>query len=392
VLLVDGSSGSPPGIVVGGQFDVSLTIGHQLPFGGNKDAFVAKFDDLGNPIWAQSFGDSVQQSFARVVADKAGDLLIAIRGNGAFTMGPACPVGGPPDSDLWIAKLRGGDGTCVWAQGLPVGPSLGPMLGSPGSFGLSYDPAHDVGVITGDTNGSSYFDGVNGQSEVFVDTFADSDGSRAWLQPVLFGPIGMEATPTGRWGEQVRVSPCGDIFVAGNFEKDISIPGAGSYTNDHYSATVVSQLFLAKLSAENGAVAWAKPFPSDGAELVHGLAVGPGGEIAIAGEVTDEPGSQGIDFDGVLLAKAAGAPGDATNAFVAAFVDGPGGPSYLFGTRLYDGSTNMKPSQAWDLAAGDTGGLAVTGTFDSAIRFSTQPGATGSSNSYGAFFASYDQH
>jgi hypothetical protein len=384
VVAVDGVGENPAGIVVGGQFANSLTIGQKLlSGGGDHDAFVAKFDDLGNPLWAQSIGDSGDQSYARVVADKAGDLLIAIRGGGSFALGPACPDDGQSDAGMWLAKLRGGDGTCVWVRKLAIGPSSN-------AFGLAYDPAHDVGVITGDTSGSDFFGAQGGQTEAFVDTFADADGSWAWPEAVRFGPTAMEAIPTSRWGEQVRVSPCGDIFVSGNFEKDISLGAQLNFTNDHDDAGGGTQLFLAKLSAESGTVAWAKTFPSDGVQVVHGLVVGPGGEIAITGDITDNPGSSGIDFGGGLLGAGAGAQGQASNAFVAMFIDGAGAPSYRFAIRLGDGGSNVKPAHGLDLAMRDTGGLAVTGSFDNTIRFSQQAGEVANVLSYGAFFARYE--
>jgi hypothetical protein len=375
VLVVNGSSSAPPGIVVAGQFGSSLNIGQDLLV-GQSDAFVAKFDELGIPLWARSFADNDP----RVVADSAGDLLIAMRGGGSIALEPECARDNGTDPGMWLAKLRGRDGTCVWAKKLLVGPSSNP-------FGLAYDPAHNVGVITGDTNGD-YFGPANGQTEAFVHAFTDADGTPAWLTAARFGPIAMEATPTARWGEQVRVSPCGDIFVAGNFQQNIFLGAPWSFTNDHPDTKLGTQLFLAKLSAEDGTVAWAKTFPSDGGQAVHGLAMGPGGEIAITGEVVDNPGSQGIDFGGGFLA--ADPPGQAINAFVAAFVDGSSRPSFLFATRLADGGKNSTDVHAWDVAAEDSGGLVVTGSFGNTIRFSSTAGEVAITTSYGAFFARYE--
>ena len=384
VAVFDDETSGERAIYVSGQYEGSLELGAvALDGAGNTDSFVTKLSSTGEPVWARSFGDAEFQQTARIAVDKAGDVLVAARGDGTFALGGACST--PPDAGagIWTFKLRASDGECMWLVKHPVG-------WSNNAIGFAYDRDRDVAYVGAETVGDPYFSSVPGRYEAFVYAFRGEDGSAVWPTAARFGPMATEDAGTARWVEQLRVGPCGDLYALGQFERDVVLGELATLQNESFDEGAETQLFLAKLAPESGAPVWAVQFPHSGTQLGQGLAAGPFGLLAITGEAYDLSGSPGFDFgDGPMPQN-----GDnpiASDAFVAVFADDGQGPELLLAQRLTDHGDNAVSQRATDAVFDDAGALYATGTFENSIQFSRQVGDSVDGFSYGAFVVQYGQ-
>ncbi len=66
-------------IIVCGAFSGTVTIGTAtLVSAGGTDAFIAKFDNTGNPVWAESYGDTYSQSSGDLTLDDNNNAYIVV--------------------------------------------------------------------------------------------------------------------------------------------------------------------------------------------------------------------------------------------------------------------------------------------------------------------------
>jgi hypothetical protein len=103
-------------IVVAGAFvDTGPDFGlGPLPCAGGSDAFVAKLDPRGDPVWSRSFGGPGSDGASAVGLDGEGNVVVAGMFTQAIDFGRG-PLRGAGVYDLFVAKLdRHGAGT--WAR------------------------------------------------------------------------------------------------------------------------------------------------------------------------------------------------------------------------------------------------------------------------------------
>jgi hypothetical protein len=111
-------------IAIAGAFRGVLDIGGAAlsnadPTHVTGDLFVARLDGGGNPIWAQRFGDTLDQSAESVAVDGAGNVVVTGSFVGTLAFGGTSLVNADPTqlaSDLFVAKLRATDGSLLWAR------------------------------------------------------------------------------------------------------------------------------------------------------------------------------------------------------------------------------------------------------------------------------------
>jgi hypothetical protein len=139
VLALDGSGN----LLLSGTFYGTLQIGTaSLSSVGEGDIFVAKLNPAGSHLWSKSFGDSREDRGEGVAVDAAGDVLLTGAFKGTVDLGGG-PLTSAGDTDIFLVKLTGGDGSHQWSkrfgggaadQGLDVaaGPNNGVVMA--GSF------------------------------------------------------------------------------------------------------------------------------------------------------------------------------------------------------------------------------------------------------------------
>ena len=183
----------------------SITVGSTTLFnndvtGVTSDAFYAKYDSSGNPIWAKSFGGTLTDDIYVATLTKDSELYLA----GAY-YSPAMTLGGttlaaPDSGSLYIAKFDGA-GNPVWAKKIAANDSLD------GFNGITVDPDYNV-YLTG-----IYWHTITiGTHTLPTPTFAnmflakyDSSGNVKWAQA--------QTHISNCFG--AAADPCGNLWVCG---------------------------------------------------------------------------------------------------------------------------------------------------------------------------------
>lgn len=92
------------GVYVTGSFSWMLQLGNDnLQSSGFLDNFLSRIDDNGNPVWSRSFGDSADQLTWLLAAAPVGELIMAGGFNGTIDFGDGNPVTGDV-SDAFIVR------------------------------------------------------------------------------------------------------------------------------------------------------------------------------------------------------------------------------------------------------------------------------------------------
>jgi len=79
------------------------------------DWFVAKLSGSGTPIWWIVLGGAGNDKYPSMVLDAAGDIYLAGTVDGSADFG-TYKVGGAGGTDVAVVKLKGSDGSVVWAK------------------------------------------------------------------------------------------------------------------------------------------------------------------------------------------------------------------------------------------------------------------------------------
>lgn len=165
------------------------------PARGFGDAFVAMLSPAGELSWVRQLGTSEPDAAAGVSADARGNVFVA-----GYTRGPL--EGGSrasSDADVWVAKYRAATGDLLWAR------QLGSLPGyDERATGVSADGAgnvlvagHSFGALAGENAGSA---------DAFVAKLS-ADGELLWVQQ--HGGSEHDAA------EAVATDGAGNVLVAG---------------------------------------------------------------------------------------------------------------------------------------------------------------------------------
>ena len=148
------------GVYVGGAFNGEMAIqGQVLTPRGAADAFLAKFDALGNKVWAQSFGNTGPDSIVKLAVDTQGNVIAVGSFVTSIALGTNTLTSQGQDSIIFVAKFDSSGGV-LWAKRI---------------FGFGSVFPSGAGV---DTNGNVYVSGI-GRREIGVDSevLLPQDGS-----------------------------------------------------------------------------------------------------------------------------------------------------------------------------------------------------------------------
>lgn|SRR5215831_2265811 len=393
-------------VIISGEFSGTADFGcGPLLAIGNSDAFAAKLSPGGVCQWSVTLGRSGANQFGRSVAiDPNDDVLLAGDFRGSIDFGACGSRASAGGNDIFLAKLGGADGSCLWAKkfgdaasqfgrSVAVGPDgsvimAGEFFGSIPDFGgdqlisagdsdiyvakfsaggvyqWAYrygDPSTQVAssvgldssngvLLTGSYQGSQVdFGGgslptTQGGPYMFVAKFNDS-GAHQWSN--AYGDNG-EHRPNS-----LKVASSGEFVVAGDFNGILNLRAAGCPV---LSSTGAFDIFLAKFNS-TGACLWSKRFGTNNNQSGTSVALGPQDTIFLTG-FTYGP----IDFGDSTLQYRGGA-----DAFLAKFSTS-GMP---FGSASY-GDPQDQSGQGVAVHPA-TGNVVITGYFAGAIDFGGQP-------------------
>ncbi len=169
---------------------------------GGRDAFLTKFDSLGDEVWSSQIGSSGYDYSCSVAVDGAGNAYISGYTEGVLGDSSA------GYEDAFLTKFDS-SGDEVWTQ----------QLGT-----ASYDRSYSVAVdgsgnvyISGDTWGV-LGDSSAGLSDAFL-TKIDSSGSELWTQQI--------GTSSGDHSYSVAVDALGNAYISGETSGDLGGTNAG---------------------------------------------------------------------------------------------------------------------------------------------------------------------
>ncbi|MFN7911375.1 MAG: SBBP repeat-containing protein [Bacteroidota bacterium] len=211
---------------------------------GLTDLFFAKYDALGNYVWAKSVGTSGRETVNSIVLDKLGNLYITgfFEGTADFDPGPGVAnltkVGN--GRDFYFAKYDS-NGNYIWAKNLGGGNS---DVGN----SITIDSVGNV-HIAGSFFGVLDFDPGPGtftlSSGVFVAEY-DANGNYMWARSL----------PSNGFHDalSVKVDALGNTYVTGFYQGTMNFDfGANTYTINGGNQSI----FLAKYD-KLGNYKWAK--------------------------------------------------------------------------------------------------------------------------------------
>jgi hypothetical protein len=215
---------------------------------GGSDAFVCKYDRLGNVAWTRQFGTNLPDIANGVAVDVSGSVYVV-----GATYGTLPGQAITNSIDPYVRKYDS-LGTLVWTR----------QLGSSqvdGASGVAVDPAGAIYVVVGDNFG--YLGQSRGSQYVFLRKY-DSLGNAAWTR--RFG---------GRVDDRIAataVDATGAVYVAGHTSG--ILPGNSSAGH--------TDVFLSR-SASDGTPFWTRQFGGSSVDYATGVAVDASGAVYVVG-------------------------------------------------------------------------------------------------------------
>lgn len=334
------------------DFNPSIGVDNLISSGNNPDIFLAKYDNIGNFVWAGKMGGNSSDYGMSVAIDGDGNLIITGSFEGIADFDPSPEVenltnfeGG---SDVYIAKYDN-SGDFLWAANMGgTGSGIGQSVAIDGDKSI---------VVTGYFEGTIDFDPspsaqVNltsaGMRDVFLAKY-DSYGNLLWASR-LGGTY-------NDWGYSVALDTDGNVLITGAFEGMADFdPSSGEFNLNSFGDV---DIFIAKYD-EFGNLLWARGMGGPQWDQGRSIAIDGVGNSYITGDFRatadfnpaieeNSLTSDGLsdiflakfDNDGIFVwAKRLGGTDDENGRSVA--IDGNGN---VFATGFFSGVADFDPSE-----------------------------------------------
>ena len=299
------------------------TVGPDLSFNGDTDAFVAKVNAAGTGlVYAGYIGGNKPDAGESIAIDAAGNAYITGETSSSATtfptaIGPDLTYNG--DRDAFVAKVNAA-GTALLYAGYIGGDSL--------------DSGHGIAV---DADGNAYVTGQTLSDELSFPVLIGPDvtangGVDAFVAKV--NPAGTALVFAGYlggdgndWGNDIAISSDHEIFLTGATSSgQATFPVTVGPDLTYNGGT--SDAFVAKLRADGTVFDYAGYIGGNLADAGNGIAVNAAGEAHIAGDTRSTevsfPAARGPDLthNGVQDAFAAKVDGAGTTLVYAGYVGG----------------------------------------------------------------------
>ena len=344
------------------DFDPSSSVAN-LSSSGDNDIFVAKYNNVGQYLWAFALGGSEYDVAYYENVDSMGNIYVsgAFRGTVDFDPSPTATfnltsndqniTGTSFGGDAFLAKYTK-DGTFLWA--LNVGST------SIGDFGgpIAFDINGDV-LWTGTFTGTSDFDPSPNVNSLFCSSTSASflakyspSGNLLWAKPFVGSNV---VNSTGR---SISVDKTGSIYLFGFFDGTIDLnPGTG---NNLASSNGCQDIFLVKLdSAAN--YTWGFNIGGSGCDYPWKMGLDSSDNIYLAGFYTNT-----VDFNPSVGSNNMTSKGG-SDAYVVKY-DKNG--NYIFSNSMGGSGDDY----AFGLILNDNG-YTVSGSFTGTADFDAGPNA-----------------
>jgi hypothetical protein len=263
---LDGPSLSFDNITLNNKGGSSTTAG--------RDAFVVKYDSLGNVVWATNFGGTDDDYASSISVDINDNIIIT----GSFKS-PSVTFGSSNLAnagmrDIFIAKYDA-SGNPIWAK------SVGGTSNESGNS-VATDAIGNIVIAGGFSSNminlgtTNLFNG--GSIDMFVASY-DSSGNLLWADNAAGADLDQS--------KGVATDLNNDVFVTGYFSSTTI-----SFGSIILTGTGNSDLFVAKYSS-SGNVIWAESAIGSGTDFAEAIVIDPTGNALITGEFLSNPISFG---------------------------------------------------------------------------------------------------
>jgi hypothetical protein len=310
-------------LLVTGRFGGTVDFGpFRMTSAGDADAFIARFDQTGKPLWARSLGGARFDIGFGVAVDASDNVYVVGRLTGPADLGQG-PTPGAGETDIFLVKYDRG-GALKWAK------RLGGPFADQGTA-VAVLPGGDV-VVAGRVAGAVDLGGGPLVGPGGGDTFLvryDPDGRHVFSRRM--GNTGdFDTAPA------MAVNAAGQIALTGTFALRADFGGGELQASG-------TDIFVARFDS-GGRYEWARAIGGSDEDRLSVIALGPGGETTVSGSCRGE-----VDFG----AGKTGAWGD-SGIFVAQYA---AGGALRWARRMKTSGSVI----AWGVTSDPDGSVAVAG-------------------------------
>lgn len=245
-----------------------------------SDFFVAKFDPLGNVVWAKSEGGSGNEAVHTILTDAGGNLYLSGYFNSPLLTLGTTTLASAGSTDIFVVKYDI-SGNVIWAKSV-----AGTF--QEGVLDICTDISGNVYVTGGYSNMPVNFGATTitrtGDYDVFILKY-DAAGNELWAK----SEGGMD------WdeGRCISTDPLGNLYVAGNFNSASLTIGASVLPN-----AGLNDIFIAKYDA-SGNLLLSKSVGGIYEDIVSDMYINTTGDVFLTGGFS----SPSITFGSTLLSN-----------------------------------------------------------------------------------------
>lgn len=321
-------------VYVTGYYSASITFGtYTLTNSGITDMFIAKYDPLGNVLWAKNAGGTGNDAGTTICADASGAYVTGYFNSASIVFGTFTLTSSGAE-DIFIVKYDP-SGNVLWAKssGGPNGDEGWGVtkdgLGNIYFSGRFFSPSISIGTYTLSNNGNS---------DMYLTKF-DAAGNVIWAKSG--GGISFDEAFS------CAADASGNIYMTGLYDSPSMVIGTSTVTNAGNQ-----DVFLLKYNT-SGNVVWAKSIGSSAHDQGWGVTTDPSGNVYLTGTYY----SSSITFGTYTLTNAGN-----NDVFIAKYD--------ASGNVLWANSTGASGHDMGIGAAIDaTGNVYITGRYENSITF-----------------------
>ena len=289
-VFITGWTQSKSGIATSGAYQTSFT-GGGSSINNTGDAFIAKFNNEGNILWATYYGGSGDDRANGISLDVMANVYIAgyttsvsgIATSGAF-QSSSYDITYGSGGDGFLAKFNA-TGAIVWATYFGGKDHNGSII-----EGIACQNTNGDVYITGSTESYSglatsgaFQTSINGNSDAFIAKF-NLDGKESWA--TYFGGNGEEGS------NGISINDSGNLFITGYTNSSTGLATSGAYQTSYGGGSW--DVFLTKFSSD-GIIFWSTYFGGNNQDMANGLSLDSTGNVYITGSTSSVNGIASSD-------------------------------------------------------------------------------------------------